>query len=88
LAKIATAEPITITDGVSQQVAVSTSSPPSSSAVGLIVREAAQGQQTMANSQPVVIASNQSNLPINIAQVSGSTVSTAGTGIIKVGISD
>ena len=46
------------------------------------------GQAAMAASLPVVIASNQSNLPANIAQVSGSTVATAATGIIKVGLTD
>ena len=40
----------------------------------------ANGQATMANSAPVVIASNQSNLPINIAQVNGSTV-PVGSGV-------
>src|SRR5450755_588564 len=46
------------------------------------------GQATMAASLPVVIASNQSNLPANIAQISGSTVATAATGIMKVGLTD
>jgi hypothetical protein len=41
----------------------------------------ANGQATMANSSPVVIASNQSNLPTNIAQFGG--VSTA-TGQVAV----
>ena len=46
------------------------------------------GQATMANSLPVVIASNQSNLPANITQISGSAVATAATGIMKVGLTD
>jgi hypothetical protein len=46
------------------------------------------GQAAMASSLPVVIASNQSNLPANIAQVNGSTVAVAATGIIKVGLTD
>lgn len=40
----------------------------------------ANGQATMANSAPVVLASNQSNLPINIAQVNGSTIAV-GSGV-------
>lgn len=43
------------------------------------------GQQTMANSQPVVLASNQSNLPANLVQIGGVAVSvgsgTNGTGV-------
>ena len=46
------------------------------------------GQATMANSLPVVVASNQSNLPANITQISGSSVATAAAGIIKVGLTD
>lgn len=46
------------------------------------------GQAAMANSLPVVVASNQSNLPANIAQVNAQTVATAATGIMKVGLTD
>src|SRR6266568_4858987 len=46
------------------------------------------GQTTMSSSLPVVIASNQSNLPANIAQISGSSVATAATGIMKIGLTD
>lgn len=46
------------------------------------------GQAVMASSLPVVIASNQSNLPANIAQINGSTVATAATGIMKIGLTD
>jgi len=46
------------------------------------------GQAVMASSLPVVIASNQSNLPTNFVQVAGSAIATAATGIIKVGLTD
>lgn len=46
------------------------------------------GQATMANSEPVVIASNQSNVPTNQAQINGVTVSVgsgvSGTGVQRV----
>jgi hypothetical protein len=45
----------------------------------------AKGQQTMANSLPVVVASNQSNLPANVAQFGGTNVVT-GTGVGGAGI--
>jgi len=64
-----------INDGTST-VATSISSPPSSSAVGLVVREAAQGQKTMANSIPVVIGSDQSTIPVRLS--SNSAVVNAG----------
>ena len=44
----------------------------------------ANGQATMANSSPVVIASNQSTLPANTAQVNGVTTLT-GTGAVGTG---
>jgi hypothetical protein len=44
----------------------------------------ANGQATMANSSPVVIASNQSTLPVNTAQVNGVTTLT-GTGAVGTG---
>lgn len=51
----------------------------------------ANGQATMANSSPVVIASNQSNVPTNTAQVNGVTVLTGtgatGTGAQRVTVS-
>lgn len=46
----------------------------------------ALGQTTMSASIPVAIASNQSNLPENVAQVNGATVSTAAMGVQKEGI--
>lgn len=49
-----------------------------------VVNTNANGQGTMANSSPVVIASNQSNLPTNTAQVNGVTVLT-GTGATGTG---
>ena len=44
------------------------------------------GQTTMSASLPVVIASNQSTVPANIAQLNGSAMATAASGIQKVGI--
>lgn len=44
------------------------------------------GQANMAGSISVTIASNQSNVPTNLAQVNGATVSTAASGVQKVGI--
>ncbi len=48
------------------------------------------GQQTMAASAPVVIASNQSNVPVNNVQIGGVAVATgngvAGTGVQRVAI--
>lgn len=58
LTRIQTAMPIQVTDADSQAVALSTSLP-SSSAIALVVRDAAQGVQTSANSRPVVVASDQ-----------------------------
>lgn len=50
------------------------------------------GQQTMANSVPVAIASNQSNVPANIAQFGGNNVATGtgagGAGIPRVTVSN
>lgn len=46
------------------------------------------GQAVMASSLPVVIASNQSNLPDNLVQIAGASVATAASGIIKVGLTD
>lgn len=47
---------------------------------------AALGQTTMAASLPVALASNQSNLPVNTAQVNAGTVVTSATGVQKVGV--
>ncbi len=58
LTRIQTAMPIQVTDADSQTVALTTSLP-SSSAIALVVRDAAQGLQTSANSRPVVVASDQ-----------------------------
>jgi hypothetical protein len=46
------------------------------------------GQANSANSSPVVIASDQSAVAHNLTQVSGVSVSTAASGIQKVGVSD
>lgn len=62
--------------------------------VGGTLTGLATGQATMANSVPVVIASNQSTLTVslsgtssvNLAQVNGSTVATSGTGEQKVAV--
>ncbi len=58
LTRIQTAMPIQVTDADSQAVALTTSLP-SSSAIALVVRDAAQGMQTSAYSRPVVVASDQ-----------------------------
>jgi len=58
LTRIQTALPIQVTDADSQAVALTTALP-SSSAIALVVRDAAQGIQTSANSRPVVVASDQ-----------------------------
>lgn len=65
-----------ITDGVANTVAVNTALP-AAAAPGLTVREAAQGQQTMANSQPITIASDQSALSITGTKTNNSA--TPGT---------
>lgn len=46
----------------------------------------ALGQAVMASSLPVTIASNQSNLAENVAQINGASVSTAASGVQKVGV--
>ena len=50
------------------------------------------GQNTMANSVPVAIASNQSNIPANITQFGGNNIATGtgagGTGIPRVTVSN
>ncbi len=76
LNKIQAAEAVVICDGVSQDVAVG-SSIPTGSEYGLVVRDAIKGQQTMANSRPVVIASDQSDIGINIDKYGG-TATTLG----------
>ncbi len=48
----------------------------------------ALGQAAMAASVPVTLATNQTNVPTNVAQVNGSTVATAASGIQKVGLCD
>lgn len=48
----------------------------------------ALGQNTMVNSLPVTIASNQSTLPVNMTQLNGSATATVATGVQAVGISD
>jgi len=63
LNKIQSAETIIITDGVTQEAGLGTTIP-SGSETGVFVRDVCIGQQTMANSRPVVISSDQSNIPI------------------------
>lgn len=58
LTRIQQAMPIQITDADNSAAALANALP-SSVAVGLVVREAAQGIQTSANSKPVVVASDQ-----------------------------
>lgn len=66
LAKVFTSQPVEITDGLSNTAEVQTSLP-SSVDPGLVVREAAQGQTTMAGSRPVVIASDQTAITTKLA---------------------
>ena len=58
LTRIQQAMPIQITDADNSAAGLANALP-SSVAVGLVVREAAQGIQTSANSKPVVVASDQ-----------------------------
>lgn len=58
LTRIQTAMPIQVTDANSSTVELAASLP-SAAAIALVVREAAQGIQTSANSKPVVVASDQ-----------------------------
>jgi hypothetical protein len=46
------------------------------------------GSATSANSSPVVIASDQAAVAHNVTQVNGAAVSTASSGVQKVGVSD
>jgi len=80
LGKIATAEPVFLTDGSAQQVVITTALPASSSA-GLAVREVSQGQQTSANSRPVVIASDQSALSVNYSNTDTYAVAVYNTSV-------
>lgn len=79
LTRIDASGTVEITDGISQSAAVKTTTP-SASDGGLVVREAQRGQQTAANSIPVVMASNQSPIPIT---VSSSGSSSDGTGRLR-----
>lgn len=58
LTRIQTAMPIQVTDANSSVVELAAALP-SAAAIALVVREAAQGLQTSANSKPVVVASDQ-----------------------------
>jgi len=62
-------------------LAAITNSQPAGTEYGLVVREAQLGQATMAASRPVVIASNQSNLPVAGAK----TNNNAAPGATNVG---
>src|SRR5271156_1920191 len=85
LNKIQSAQTIIVTDGVSQEAALG-SSIPAGTEEGLIVRDACKGQQTSANSRPVVIASDQSNLNVEAAQnaVVTGTITTAASTVAAV----
>lgn len=89
-----TALPVTMADGASVALGSTTDAAASTdtgtfSLIALIKRLNTKlgslGQQTMANSQPVVIASDQSNVGTNLKQLNGVTISvgsgTNGTGV-------
>ena len=59
LTRIQAAAPIQITDANSSVVAL-TNTLPASNAIGLVIRDASQGQALMAGSRPVTIAEDQS----------------------------
>jgi hypothetical protein len=59
LTRIQAAAPIQITDANSSVVAL-TNALPASNAIGLVIRDATQGQALMAGSRPVTIAEDQS----------------------------
>lgn len=65
LSRLQTAEPVLVTDGTNQ--ATFGTSTPAGTESGMIVRDAVKGQATMANSRPVVVASDQSTLPVAFA---------------------
>lgn len=58
LTRLQNSQPVQITDD-STQVAVLTTTVPGSTVVALAIREVQRGQQTSANSMPVVLASDQ-----------------------------
>lgn len=62
-----------ITDSTNTNAVKLNTSLPGSSDAALTVREAAQGQQTMANSQPVVLASDQTTIPVTVSTNTNST---------------
>jgi len=66
LTRIDAALAIELTDGISQSAALGTAIP-AGTEIGLIVRDAIKGQQTMADSRPVVFASDQSTLPVSFS---------------------
>lgn len=70
LTRIDASAAVEITDGVSQSCVIQTALPNNSDA-GLVVREAAQGQQTMSGSRPVVIASDQTPVAITVSNSGG-----------------
>jgi hypothetical protein len=59
LTRIQAAATVQITDASSSAVAL-TSALPASNAIGLVIRDAAQGQAVMASSRPIAIAEDQS----------------------------
>jgi hypothetical protein len=57
--------PVFITDGTTDEKAAVLTVSPSSGSAGLAVREVQRGQQPMSESIPVVISSNQSQVPVS-----------------------
>lgn len=73
LTELQSAQAVEITDTTGSNAAKINTALPGSSDPGLTVREVAQGQTTMANSRPVVIASNQTAIPVTISTSTPST---------------
>jgi hypothetical protein len=76
LNKIQSAITVVLCDGSTQDVAVITTTPTGTEAA-IAVRDAVIGQKTSASSRPVVIASDQSDIKVNIDQYGG-TATTLG----------
>lgn len=85
LNKIQSAQTIIVTDGLTQE-AVLGSSIPVGTEVALLVRDACVGQQTAANSRPVVIASDQS--AITVAQATAANLNAQVQGNVASGAAD
>lgn len=78
--------PIAVTDGTSDEVASVTTSTPSSSNPALNVREVERGQNTAANSIPVVLASDQSSLPVTYDYAEDSAHVSGDVGVFVMGV--